>query len=106
MAQEGVYVDAPHPVITQANMRAHLESVAWVNFPDMNFDTLNLFGYGHLYAWEWGLKATTCGVVVQTSSRRNIYCEGVDILTLDSAGKIIKAVCHIDRKALWDSVVG
>lgn len=46
MAQEGVYVDAPHPVITQANMRAHLESVAWVNFPDMNFDTLNLLGVG------------------------------------------------------------
>jgi hypothetical protein len=106
MAEEGIYVDHPHPIIKKNHMKAHLECVAWVNFPDMSFDTLNVFGGNGLYAWEWALNASSCGVVVQSRSVRNIYCEGVDILTLDSAGKIIKAVCHIDRKALWDSVVG
>jgi hypothetical protein len=107
MADGAIYVDRPHPIIPKTAMKDHLETVAWVNFPDMTFDTLNLFGCDRtqVYAWEWALSASQCAVIVGLQEDRKIYCEGVDILTLNSEGRIIKSVCHIDRKALWDSVV-
>ncbi|MCU8059088.1 nuclear transport factor 2 family protein [Shewanella sp. SM34] len=107
MADEATYIDKPHPVILKSGMKDHLEKVAWVNFPDMTFDTMKLFGCSSTnnYAWEWALHASKCGVIVWQASDRSIYCEGVDILTLNSEGKIVQSVCHIDRKALWDSVV-
>lgn len=104
MADGAVYIDKPHPLIPKSAMKQHLEQVAWNNFPDMTFDTLGLFGCTNAYTWEWALHATQCGVIV--GADRQIYCEGVDILMLNAEGQIIQSVCHIDRKALWDSVVG
>ncbi|WJV64270.1 hypothetical protein PCO86_13280 [Pectobacteriaceae bacterium CE70] len=105
MAEEAVYIDKPHPIIPKSGMKAHLEKVAWANFPDMTFDTLKLFGCTNIYAWEWALHASKCGVLVGQTSDRNIYCEGVDILMLNAKGQIVQSVCHLDRKSLWDSVV-
>jgi hypothetical protein len=107
MADGAIYIDKPHPLIPRSRMKAHLEQVAWVNFPDMTFETLMLFGCAtaRAYAWEWALHVSMCGIVVGDPKNRNIYCEGVDILTLNAEGMIERCVCHIDRKTLWDSVV-
>lgn len=105
MAQDGVYIDKPHPLIESSKMKTHLEDVAWINFPDMTFDTLTLFGNEteRVYIWEWAMYASRCSIVI--GGERNIYCEGVDILTLNSDDLIIQSVCHLDRKTLWDSVL-
>lgn len=105
MADGASYIDKPHATVRKSDMKDHLEKVAWVNFPDMTFRTLRLIGGANAYAWEWALHASKCGVLVGGTSERKFYCEGVDILILNSDGQIEQAICHLDRKALWDSVV-
>ncbi|WP_059900305.1 nuclear transport factor 2 family protein [Burkholderia ubonensis] len=105
MADGASYIDKPHAAVSKSGMKDHLEKVAWVNFPDMTYDTLRLIGGANAYVWEWALHASKCGVLVGGTSARKFYCEGVDILILNSEGQIEQVICHFDRKALWDSVL-
>ena len=99
----GIYIDAPHPTLTQSNIAEFLTDISWRNFPDMTFNTLSVYGAGDRYTWEWVMQVSSCGVIAG-SLGRPITVPGVDLLEMK--GNVIeKSTTYFDRKALWDAVL-
>ena len=103
-SDDGVFVDKPHPDIRKSDLTDFLDNVAWMNFPDMEFETLSVFGDGKTFAWVWVMLVGNPGFI-KGSRGRQIAVPGVDVMRV-KGDRIQLAVSYFDRKMLWDSVLG